>query len=95
MNRKIKKKDATSETGIVNEFNKIFTNISPELSRKILTESTKIDATMPADSIAIKELKEMFSSLKGNKSPGYDEIISNDCMFLSCNIRVLSVWLNG
>ena len=74
----------TSEIGIANEFNKLFTNIGPELAKKIPTTSrtfenflNKIDITMPADSITINELKEAFFSLKTCKSPGYDEISSN------------------
>ena len=79
----------TSEIGIANEFNKPFTNIGPELARKILTASrtfesflNKIDITMPADSGTINEFKEGFFSLKTNKNPGYDEISSN--VILNC-----------
>ena len=74
----------TSEIGIANKFNKFFTNIGPEVARKIPTASrtfesflNKIDITMPADSITINEYKESFFPLKTNKSPGYDEISSN------------------
>ena len=74
----------TSEIDIANEFNKIFTNIGPELARKIPNATrtfqsflNKIDITMPADSITFNELKESFFSLKTSKSPGYDEISSN------------------
>ena len=63
----IKKNDVASEIGIANKFNKFFTNICPELTRKILTASrtfesflNKIDITMPADSTTINELKEAF-----------------------------------
>ena len=63
----IKKNDVTSEIGIANEFNKLFTNIGPQLARKIPTPSRtfesflkKIDITMPADSVTIDELKEVF-----------------------------------
>ena len=56
-----------SEIGIANQFNKFFTNIGPELARKIPTASrtfdsflNKIDITMPADSITINEFKEDF-----------------------------------
>ena len=80
----IKKNDLTSKIGIVNEFNKFFTYIGPELARKISVASTtfesflnKIDITIPVDSITINELKEVFFSLKTNKSTGYDEISSN------------------
>ena len=74
----------TREIGIANEFNMVFTNIEPELARKIPTASrtferflNKIDITMPADSTTINELKEAFFSRKANKSPGYTEISSN------------------
>ena len=64
------------ETGIANEFNKVFTNIGPELTGKTLTASrtfenflSKIDITMPVDQITINELKEPFFSLKTNRIP--------------------------
>ena len=67
----IDKNDVTSEIGIANEFNKFFTNIVPALAKKIPTELrtfesflNKIDTTMPADPVTIKELKEAFFSLK-------------------------------
>ena len=72
----IKKNDVTSEIGIVNEFNKFFTNIDPELARKIPTASrtyenflNKIGITMLADSITINELKENFFSPKKKQKP--------------------------
>ena len=70
----INKNDVTSEIGIANEFNNFFTNIGPELAKKIPTASrtfesflNKIDAKIPADPVTINELKEAFSSLKKNK----------------------------
>ena len=78
----------TNETDITNKFNKFFTNNSPELARRILTELNKIDTTMPADSNIFSELKEIFFSLKITKNPGYDEINSNDYVSLSCHISV-------
>ena len=66
----------TSEIGIANEFNKPFTNIGPELARKILTASrtfesflNKIDITMPADSSTINEFKEGFFFPKNKQKP--------------------------
>ena len=63
----INKNDVASETGIANEFNKLFTNIGPELARKIPAASRTfesllimIDTTMSADTITINELKEAF-----------------------------------
>ena len=60
----INKNDMTSEIGLANKFSKFFTKISPELAKKIPTASrtfesflNKIDTTMPADPIAINELK--------------------------------------
>ena len=74
----------TNETGIANEFNKLFPNIGTELAGKIPTASrafenflNEIDTTMLADSITINELKEAFFSLKTNKSAGFDELSSN------------------
>ena len=74
----------TSEIGIANEFNKFFTNMGPELAKKIPAASrtfesflSKIDATMPADPITINDFKEALFSLKTNKSPGYEEISLN------------------
>ena len=40
----INKNDLTSEIGIANEFNKLFTNISPELAGKILTDQEHLNA---------------------------------------------------
>ena len=65
----IKKNDVTSEKwrDVANEFNKIFANIGPDLATKISTAwrtfdnfLNKIDTTIPADSITINELKEVF-----------------------------------
>ena len=74
----------TSEIAIATDFNNIFTNIGPDLARKIPTALitlwsflNKIDTTMPADSVTINELKEAFFYLKTNKSPVYDKINSN------------------
>ena len=62
-----KKNDVTGKIGIANEFNKLFTNIGPELARKISLASrtfesflNKIDIKMPVDSITINKLKEVF-----------------------------------
>ena len=64
------------EIGIANEFNKVFTNIGPELTRKnpdclenIWSFLSKIGIKMPVDQITINELKEPFFSLKTNKIP--------------------------
>ena len=38
------KNDVASEIGITNEFNKFFTNISPESVRKILTASRTFES---------------------------------------------------
>lgn len=54
----------TNEADITNKFNKFFTNNSPELARRFLTELNKIDTTMPADSNIFYELKEVFVPLK-------------------------------
>ena len=65
----ISKNDVTSEIGIANEFNKVFTNIGPELVRKIPTTSrtfesflnkTETETTMPTDQITINEVKQVF-----------------------------------
>ena len=63
----INKKDVTSEIGIADKFNKLFTNIGPELAKKIPTALrtfenflNNIDTTMPADPVTINELKEAF-----------------------------------
>ena len=78
----INKNDVTSEIGIANESNKFFTEIGPEMARKITTawrtvESflNKIDTTIPANLITINELIEVVF-LKNKQNPGYDEISS-------------------
>ena len=70
----INKNDMTSEIGIANELNKFFTNIGPELAGKIPTVSrtfesflNKTDTTMPADPVAINELKEVVFFLKNKQ----------------------------
>ena len=63
----INKNVVTSKTDMANECNKFFKYISPELTRKIPTESRKfesflnnIDATMVAESITVSELRQSF-----------------------------------
>ena len=90
----------TSEIGVANEFNKFFTNIGPVLAVKIPTASrtfesflNKIDTTISSDPITINKLKEVFFSLKTNKSAGYDEVSSNvikNCFSeLNCPLKYL------
>ena len=66
---------------IANEFNQYFTNVGPNLAKKIPTSSThsedfikKSDSVLPVKVISMNEFKEAFYSLKTNKSPGHDDI---------------------
>ena len=63
---------------------KLISKICHKLARKIETSSIKFDKyinecsiTQPECPITINELKDVFFSLKTNKSPGYDEISFN------------------
>ena len=51
--------------------------VKRKIPTALRTFESFLNATMPADSITIYELKQAFFSLKRNKSPRYDEISSN------------------
>ena len=81
---KIGNKIKTGENEIANEFNKYFADIGPSLAKNIpdpsiLFESflKRVNTTLPSQSFSINELKEVFFSLKTNKSSGADEINFN------------------
>ena len=80
----INEQEASGKVEIANKFNTFFTSIGAELAKNIPNVSRpfesyikKVDTTMPTDSLTINEVKEAFSSLKINKSPGCDEIRFN------------------
>ena len=69
---------------IAEEFNKFFINIGPELSSKIPNVQNNfenylnyVNTSIESSEITAQELKNSFSSLKINKSSGYDDISSN------------------
>ena len=69
---------------IADEFNKFFTNIGTGLANKIPNASkwfdfyiTKVNTSMKSQALSINELKNAFSSLKINKSPGHDGVSFN------------------
>ena len=69
---------------IANCFNKFFVDIAPKLASVIPESQTKIDqylnphqTFMGESNLTDDEVKEALSSLKPNKSPGYDNISSN------------------
>ena len=69
---------------IANEFNAFFTNIGSKLASKIPNAPTtfksyinKPDSIMKTKHLSMNELKDVFFSLKINKSPGYDDISFN------------------
>ena len=88
----IDKTEIVGETRITNEFHKFFINIGPKLAQKIPqplkrfeSYMNRVNSQMENKPITVTELKEA-STLKTNKSAGYDDISSNvvkNC-FRSC-----------
>ena len=84
------------ERKIANEFNSFFRNIGSKLASKIPNASTtfeyyinKPDSIKEIKELSMNELKDTFSSLKINKSPGYDDISFNvlkKCFSSSCEL---------
>ena len=80
----IEKKEVTEIKDIAEEFNNFFTNVGPNLAKKVPNSSNSITSflnetrsIMEKNSLSINELKEAFFLLKTNKSPGYDDINFN------------------
>ena len=75
----------TSTDSIDENFNKYFAEIGPYLANKISTPLANFDTHLnikcnifqPENSLKINDLKDVFYSLKTNKTPGYDAISSN------------------
>ena len=83
-NIRVKKADMFEQEKIATEFNRFFANVGPILAKQIPeSENTfesypvKTSATMQHKSVSRNELRDVFFSLKLNKSPGYDEISFN------------------
>ena len=81
---KIGNKIKTGEDEIANEFNKYFADIGPSLAKNIPDplmpfESflKRVNTTLPTQSLLINELKDVFFSLKTNKSSGTNEMNFN------------------
>ena len=81
MRRNIIDKKTTAE-----KFNQFFANIGPKVASKILVSNTHFDQYVKYEGPNLEdkkkelfneELKNVFSSLKSNKSPRYDDISSN------------------
>ena len=67
----INEHEVSGKEEIANEFNTFFTNIGPELVKKVPNVSSpfrsyfqKSRTTMPTDSLTINEIKEAYFSLK-------------------------------
>ena len=80
----VNKVDIFDELKIANEFNAFFLNIGSKLASKIPHASTafethinKPDSIMETKGLSMNELKDVFFSLKINKSPSYDDISFN------------------
>ena len=80
----IEKTDLTEIKDIAEEFNNFFTNVGPNLAKKVPNSSNSFTSflnqthsIMEKNSLSINELKEAFFSIKTNKSPGYDDINFN------------------
>ena len=82
---KIDSKLKTGEDEIANELDKYFADIGPSLAKDVpdllmlLDERflRRVSTTLPSQSSSINELKDVFFSLKTNKSPGSDKINFN------------------
>ena len=80
----IEKKEVTEIKDIAEKFNNFFTNVGPNIAKKVPNSSNSFTSflnqthsIMEKNSLSINELKETFFSLKTNKSPGYDDINFN------------------
>ena len=80
----VDKKSTTETKSIAENFNKYFTQIGPNLAKDIDTSTKsfneyikKHDTTLPEKVISVNEFKDIFFSLKINKSAGYDDISFN------------------
>ena len=80
----VDKKSITETESIAESLNKYFTQIGTKLAKDIGTSTNsfneyikKHDTTQPEKAISVNELKDAFSSLKINKSAGYDVISFN------------------
>ena len=80
----MEKKGITEIKDIAEEFNNFFTNIGSNLAGKLpnsLNSFTSFlnqtHSILEKKSLSINKLKEAFSSLKTNESPGYDDINFN------------------
>ena len=80
----IEKKEVTEIKDIAEEFNNFFTNVGPNVAKKVPNSSNSFTSflnqthsIMEKNSLSINELKEAFFSLKTKKSPGYDDINFN------------------
>ena len=80
----VNKTDIFDAAKIADEFNKFLTNIRTDLTNKIPNASkpfdsyiTKANTGMESQPLSINELKDVFFSLKINKSPGHDGVSFN------------------
>ena len=80
----LKKIEVTEIKDVAEEFNNFFTNVGPNLAKKVPNSSNSFTSflnqthsIMEKNSLSINELKEAFFSLKTNNSPGYDDINFN------------------
>ena len=74
---------------IAKEFNKYFVNVGPKLTSLIPKSSKRIEdflsgnyPTLNESPLTVKELKNTFSELKSNKSPGFDDVIPDVARFV-------------
>ena len=79
----LKKKEITEIKDVAEKFNDFFTNVGPNLAKKVPNSSNSFTSflnqthsIMEKNSLSINELKEDFFLLKTN-SPGYDDINFN------------------
>ena len=77
----VDKKSITETKSIVQNFNKYFTKIGPNLAKDIDTSTKSFNdkqgTTQTEKVVSANEFKDAYFSLKTNKSAGYDDISFN------------------
>ena len=81
--------EITEKKKIAEQFNKYFVNVGPNLASSIPRSNIKVESflsgnypTLNENPLTVNELKDAFSKLKSNKSPGFDDISSDVVKFV-------------
>ena len=81
--------EITEKNKIAEQFNKYFVNVGPKLASSIPRSNIKAESffsgnypTLNENPLTVNEIKDAFSKLKSNKSPGFDDISSDVVKFV-------------